>query len=288
MHGYRKPLCSLDVDTSTSTSLKHAGLGSGIAFLAATGPLVSLRSIPWWWSLAEVLFAVASLCFLGLTCATDPGVIPHQTDPDPLVAKLDAHAALTHPGSVMCTVVLEDATYRLMRLEHAWTRLAPGSPPSLKVPSNARGSLLHSFRTIAAPRGPPAGSSGRLPLTSALASVNRNWADIEAGLCPTTKTRQLIEAGPLADGGQGYRYCTTCNIWRPPHAHHCKMCNQCVTYFDHHCDLLGCCIAELNHRWFTLFLLCALACTGLLLAGSSIALFRAAFQRAPSPCPRCT
>lgn len=29
------------------------------------------------------------------------------------------------------------------------------------------------------------------------------------------------------------RYCHSCNIWRPPRAHHCAECGACVERFDH-------------------------------------------------------
>eukprot|EP00803_Ostreobium_quekettii_P004603 evm.model.scf_1052.6 EVM.evm.TU.scf_1052.6 scf_1052:44052-48486(-) len=51
------------------------------------------------------------------------------------------------------------------------------------------------------------------------------------------------------------RYCTTCNIWRPPRGHHCSVCGFCMDRFDHHCGVLGTCIARNNHRFFALFLL---------------------------------
>jgi len=56
--------------------------------------------------------------------------------------------------------------------------------------------------------------------------------------------------GPL-----GYRYCSTCNIFRPPRSKHCNSCNVCVSKFDHHCPWVGNCIGERNHRFFFVFLI---------------------------------
>lgn len=55
--------------------------------------------------------------------------------------------------------------------------------------------------------------------------------------------------GPL-----GYRYCSTCNIFRPPRSKHCNSCNVCVSKFDHHCPWVGNCIGARNHKWFFSFL----------------------------------
>lgn len=79
-------------------------------------------------------------------------------------------------------------------------------------------------------------------------------------------------------GGRTFeRYCITCNIWRPPRAHHCNVCGLCMRHFDHHCGMVGTCIAELNHRWFTLFLCSAFVSCCFLSVGTGLALGRMGF-----------
>jgi palmitoyltransferase ZDHHC9/14/18 len=59
----------------------------------------------------------------------------------------------------------------------------------------------------------------------------------------------------LEEGGRTVRYCTTCNIWRPPRASHCGECGYCMARFDHHCGVVATCIAQRNHRYFAFMLL---------------------------------
>ena len=50
------------------------------------------------------------------------------------------------------------------------------------------------------------------------------------------------------------KYCKSCNIWRPPRAHHCRVCDNCVETQDHHCVWLNNCIGRRNYRYFIVFI----------------------------------
>lgn len=60
---------------------------------------------------------------------------------------------------------------------------------------------------------------------------------------------------------EGYRWCTTCRVVRPPRTSHCKDCDNCVLRMDHHCPFVCNCIGQRNYAYF-LAMLASVVCLG--------------------------
>ncbi|CAJ1379512.1 unnamed protein product, partial [Effrenium voratum] len=65
----------------------------------------------------------------------------------------------------------------------------------------------------------------------------------------------LCLARALRRQTQGYRFCHTCEVIRPPRTSHCNDCGNCVLTFDHHCPFVNNCIGQRNYVFFSAFLI---------------------------------
>jgi len=61
---------------------------------------------------------------------------------------------------------------------------------------------------------------------------------------------------PTELSGQGYRWCRTCRIIRPPRSSHCPDCDNCVLRYDHHCPFVNNCVGQRNYHFFFGFVTC--------------------------------
>lgn len=50
------------------------------------------------------------------------------------------------------------------------------------------------------------------------------------------------------------KYCSACDIYRPPRTIHCGTCGCCIERLDHHCPWLGTCVGKRNYKYFITFL----------------------------------
>lgn len=99
---------------------------------------------------------------------------------------------------------------------------------------------------------------------------NPNEDPLNVGPSTTEWTMVVSAASRNAAMEVPTKYCKSCNIWRPPRAHHCRVCDNCVETQDHHCVWLNNCIGRRNYRFFFAFVS---SCTllGLFLLGGSLA-----------------
>jgi palmitoyltransferase ZDHHC9/14/18 len=88
---------------------------------------------------------------------------------------------------------------------------------------------------------------------------------------PTTEWTMVVSAASQGSAMEvPTKYCKSCNIWRPPRAHHCRVCDNCIETQDHHCVWLNNCVGRRNYRYFFVFVTSGTLLGILLLAASLI------------------
>ncbi|KAI1403105.1 zf-DHHC-domain-containing protein [Hypoxylon fuscum] len=89
-------------------------------------------------------------------------------------------------------------------------------------------------------------------------------------LAPPTNDWTLIKSAESSTAAMEVptKYCKTCNIWRPPRAHHCRLCDNCIETQDHHCVWINNCVGRRNYRYFFTFLTSATILSVYLIAAS--------------------
>lgn len=84
---------------------------------------------------------------------------------------------------------------------------------------------------------------------------------------------EFLTSHTMRNGAPGYRWCSTCEVWKPDRCHHCSSCKRCFLRMDHHCPWFACCIGFRNHKFFIQLLGYITAYSGVVLALSTLMLY---------------
>ncbi|KAM9905999.1 hypothetical protein OXX69_006970 [Metschnikowia pulcherrima] len=67
--------------------------------------------------------------------------------------------------------------------------------------------------------------------------------------------QEFLTSHTLRNNEPAYRWCSSCEVWKPDRCHHCSTCRKCYLRMDHHCPWFSCCIGYNNHKYFVQVLL---------------------------------
>lgn len=97
-----------------------------------------------------------------------------------------------------------------------------------------------------------------LALTNALdpGTVQRSEVSfVEDLMSKENEGKSCVEGFKDPRSLENFRWCRSCELWKPMNVSHCSECKRCFWRFDHHCAAVGNCIANRNHRFFALMIM---------------------------------
>jgi hypothetical protein len=98
-----------------------------------------------------------------------------------------------------------------------------------------------------------------------------DWSEQYDSRTQTKRPKQPTRAYEIVLRGHPFKvkWCSTCNLYRPPRCTHCSVCENCIERFDHHCPWIGNCIGRRNYWLFYCFVTCTGAINAWVLATSA-------------------
>lgn len=96
-----------------------------------------------------------------------------------------------------------------------------------------------------------------LACTTPPGSVPKSWYPSNNNTNSNSKSSKTKPTIPekLKELGVKVRYCSNCQVYKPPRSHHCSICNRCILKMDHHCPWVNNCVGHRNLAHFVRFLL---------------------------------
>lgn len=85
---------------------------------------------------------------------------------------------------------------------------------------------------------------------------------------------EIFISHTFKNNAPAYRWCSTCEVWKPDRCHHCSTCNRCFLKMDHHCPWFACCIGFYNQKFFIQVLIYITVYSAISLAVSFSILYR--------------